>query len=328
MVRIMADNNDSEVLFAGLDPFDDGFVTPAYLDGPGAGSPQSNPSSSPANASVSNGIAYSNGTSASPNLAIPAAANTTQAFFDPSAAPNWDFTQNPQFDTFGAANPFDPTAVLQQQQWSFQPQQGDPQPLQTDIDTKRAQFNGSDATPASLQHSNGSSTNNVSPSSFPDSIVRPNPPKDFLNSLTPAQQEKLKSIAMPAHLQYHSPKSEPSPPSSAGGDKRHASSPAGSDAKSGSRKRKSSADVDDDDDDEDGDGQQPVKKTAHNMIEKRYRTNLNDKIAALRDSVPALRIMSKSARGEDTTEDREELQGLTPAHKLNKATVCVSLLDD
>jgi hypothetical protein len=57
------------------------------------------------------------------------------------------------------------------------------------------------------------------------------------------------------------------------------------------------------------------------MIEKRYRTNLNDKIAALRDSVPSLRIMSKSAKGEDTTGDREELHGLTPAHKLNKATV-------
>jgi hypothetical protein len=63
------------------------------------------------------------------------------------------------------------------------------------------------------------------------------------------------------------------------------------------------------------------------MIEKRYRTNLNDKIAALRDSVPSLRIMSKSARGEDTTEDQEELHGLTPAHKLNKATVsCIQLL--
>jgi hypothetical protein len=42
----------------------------------------------------------------------------------------------------------------------------------------------------------------------------------------------------------------------------------------------------------------------------------------LRDSVPSLRIMTKSARGEDTADDREELQGLTPAHKLNKATVC------
>ena len=58
------------------------------------------------------------------------------------------------------------------------------------------------------------------------------------------------------------------------------------------------------------------------MIEKRYRTNLNDKIAALRDSVPSLRIMTKSQRGEDTADDREDLQGLTPAHKLNKATVC------
>ncbi|CAJ2661547.1 unnamed protein product [Trifolium pratense] len=57
------------------------------------------------------------------------------------------------------------------------------------------------------------------------------------------------------------------------------------------------------------------------MIEKRYRTNLNDKIAALRDAVPSLRITSKSARGEDTMDDREELQGLKPAHKLNKATV-------
>jgi hypothetical protein len=58
------------------------------------------------------------------------------------------------------------------------------------------------------------------------------------------------------------------------------------------------------------------------MIEKRYRTNLNGTIAALRDSVPSLRIMSKSARGEDSADDRQELQGLTPAHKLNKATVC------
>lgn len=108
-----------------------------------------------------------------------------------------------------------------------------------------------------------------------------------------------------------------------GHDKGSASSPDGLEpSKPNSRKRKSSDEVDEDDDDDDLDGHQPVKKTAHNMIEKRYRTNLNDKIAALRDSVPALRIMSKSARGEDTTEDREELHGLTPAHKLNKATVC------
>lgn len=141
-----------------------------------------------------------------------------------------------------------------------------------------------------------------------------------MSTLTPAQQEQLRNIAMPPHLQYQSPKSEPSQPSpqSSTGEGHKPLSP---DSKPGSRKRKSSADDDDLDDDEDEDGQQPVKKTAHNMIEKRYRTNLNDKIAALRDSVPSLRVLSKSARGEDTTEDREELHGLTPAHKLNKATV-------
>ncbi|KAI0477821.1 helix-loop-helix DNA-binding domain-containing protein [Xylariaceae sp. FL0804] len=129
---------------------------------------------------------------------------------------------------------------------------------------------------------------------------------------------------MPSSIPYRSPKSEPSPGSAGGMGKSSAmSSPEGLGhfSQSASRKRKSSAEVDDDDDDDELDAHHPVKKTAHNMIEKRYRTNLNDKIAALRDSVPSLRIMSKSARGEDTTEDREELHGLTPAHKLNKATV-------
>ncbi|KAI5797452.1 hypothetical protein DFH27DRAFT_562347 [Peziza echinospora] len=65
--------------------------------------------------------------------------------------------------------------------------------------------------------------------------------------------------------------------------------------------------------------QQP-KKTAHNMIEKRYRTNLNDKIAALRDAVPSLRVMAGTSKLGDDDEE-EDLEGLTPAHKLNKATV-------
>ena len=64
----------------------------------------------------------------------------------------------------------------------------------------------------------------------------------------------------------------------------------------------------------------PPKKTAHNMIEKRYRTNLNDKIAALRDSVPSLRVMSRG-NGAEEDDDDVDLEGLAPAHKLNKATV-------
>lgn len=151
---------------------------------------------------------------------------------------------------------------------------------------------------------------------------RPGPLGVAMPTLTPAQQEQLRNIAMPPHLQYQSPKSEPSQlsPQSSNEDGPKGVSP---DSSKLSRKRKSSADEDDLDDEEDEDGNHPVKKTAHNMIEKRYRTNLNDKIAALRDSVPSLRVLSKSARGEDTTGDREELHGLTPAHKLNKATVSV-----
>lgn len=141
-----------------------------------------------------------------------------------------------------------------------------------------------------------------------------------MNTLTDAQREKLRSIAMPDHLQYN-------PFQSPGGSVNSTQkSDSGSPDHNGhGQKRKSSAEAEDEDDDNDDDSHPPVKKTAHNMIEKRYRTNLNDKIAALRDSVPSLRVMTKNARGEDTTADREDLQGLTPAHKLNKVGADISL---
>lgn len=61
------------------------------------------------------------------------------------------------------------------------------------------------------------------------------------------------------------------------------------------------------------------KKSAHNLIEKRYRNNLNDKIQLqqLKDAVPALRPNS----------DSEELDGLSPAHKLNKATILAKAVE-
>lgn len=58
------------------------------------------------------------------------------------------------------------------------------------------------------------------------------------------------------------------------------------------------------------------EKTSHNMIEKRYRTNINDKILALRDCVPSLRCVVTGG-----PRPAEDLEGLTPASKLNKATV-------
>ncbi|KAI5962756.1 CPH2 [Candida theae] len=57
-------------------------------------------------------------------------------------------------------------------------------------------------------------------------------------------------------------------------------------------------------------------KNSHNMIEKKYRTNINSKILILRDAVPALRI----AAGADDV-SVADLEGITPASKLNKASI-------
>ncbi|GJN72010.1 hypothetical protein PLICBS_006081 [Purpureocillium lilacinum] len=237
----------------------------------------------------------------------------TQPFFGTSST--WDFQVTPPFDTFdvtsaGTAAPIQASALPTT--WPLQtydqPQAfSQPQPLSNSSPS----FDGfpppSNLTPTPVYAPQGKI---------------PATTHAQARSLTAMSHEELRHIAMPPHLQYNSPKSASSP-ESARSDLKHGASSSpevtGQLGRTDTRKRKMSDDLDDDDDmDEE---EKPVKKTAHNMIEKRYRTNINDKIAALRDSVPSLRIMSKSARGEDTTEDREELHGLTPAHKLNKATV-------
>jgi len=149
--------------------------------------------------------------------------------------------------------------------------------------------------------------------STPLSWTRPQARSPY-SSLTPQEETKLRNIAMP-------PSSQPQQPSQSRDDYASPSS-SRSPSPSAQRTQKRKSSPSDDEDSPPPSNARPVKKTAHNMIEKRYRTNLNDKIAALRDSVPSLRVMSKKGSRGDRNEV-EDLQGLTPAHKLNK--VCFFL---
>lgn len=76
------------------------------------------------------------------------------------------------------------------------------------------------------------------------------------------------------------------------------------------------------------------KKSSHNAIERRYRNNINERIAELRDAVPALlhaklkesrsgkRSQKSMDDDDDDGEDGEEyLDGVAVATKLNKATI-------
>lgn len=79
-------------------------------------------------------------------------------------------------------------------------------------------------------------------------------------------------------------------------------------------------------------------RSAHNIIEQRYRNRMNDKFTALQNCVPTLRAAvkrgSKTRSDFDTDmerdkygasdgekDDGEDLEGLAPATKLNKATI-------
>ncbi|KND90577.1 Sterol regulatory element-binding protein 1 [Tolypocladium ophioglossoides CBS 100239] len=240
----------------------------------------------------------------------------SQPFYGSSST--WDFQVTPPFDSFdvssaGTAPPAQAGSVTTS--W---PLTAFDQPSRSQVQAVTPSFDGFPPSNVDSTTAFGSNPSTSGQSRPPVLTVT----QAGVGTVATMSTEELRNIAMPPHLQYNSPRSASSPDSPRSDAKAGlGSSPdlTGPSAKKDNRKRKVTDELDEDDDMDDED--KPVKKTAHNMIEKRYRTNINDKIAALRDSVPSLRIMSKSAMGEDTTEDREELHGLTPAHKLNKATV-------
>lgn len=64
------------------------------------------------------------------------------------------------------------------------------------------------------------------------------------------------------------------------------------------------------------------KKRSHNVIEKRYRANLNDKITELRDSVPSLRTAQKEQKsGSGNKDDDKGDEAGGSGNKLNKAAI-------
>lgn len=101
------------------------------------------------------------------------------------------------------------------------------------------------------------------------------------SSMSEQPGEEIEFV-LEAPSKYHSPKSAGSP---SGHEKGAGSSPDAARPDPGNRKRKWSAEVEDDDD---LDGLQYVNKRPHKVTQKKYRNNLSNKIAALRDNVPTL----------------------------------------
>lgn len=50
-------------------------------------------------------------------------------------------------------------------------------------------------------------------------------------------------------------------------------------------------------------------KEAHKVVEKKYRMNINEKIAALRDSIPSFQPVHKASQGHLYDGDNEDLGG-------------------
>lgn len=146
------------------------------------------------------------------------------------------------------------------------------------------------------------------------------PRADITSSASRTEQSPPPASTTPS-VQY-SPQSPSQLRTSLSSNISESASPKPPPKKRGGRKRKVDLEAERQQRHENGEGSQngdepPFKKTSHNVIEKRYRNNLNDKIVELRNSVPSLRVMGSTDGGGGS----EDLGGLTPAHKLNKATV-------
>ena len=133
-------------------------------------------------------------------------------------------------------------------------------------------------------------------------------PKSINSVLTSAQCEKLCVISVPRHLQHQRNYNA----------ERSSTQESCSISSNNSRRRKQKiSDIDANNKDSENSRHPLAKNTAHTRIEKQYRTNLNDKIAVLRNCVPSLWSL-KTRRSEYAVRHRDNLQDMTPQRRLSK----------
>jgi hypothetical protein len=141
------------------------------------------------------------------------------------------------------------------------------------------------------------------------------------STLSEAEERRLRAIAMPSSTTHEIEMSPASSPLST-------SSPPASRSSRPTRKRKSlsmiSEDLDPDHDDEDEPKSlSQSRKRGHNAIEKRYRTNLNDKIACLGAGVP---FLARKPSSDDDDSDSRESADRAEKQKHGKAAILTRAL--
>lgn len=142
------------------------------------------------------------------------------------------------------------------------------------------------------------------------------------SSLTEAEERNLQDIAMPYHV-LSTIKISPSVPASVSSASRSPSAEPEKQARK-TRKRKSVTD------DDVPSALCLSRKRGHNAIEKRYRTNLNDKINLLREALPKLQRSSsnessKTCEEEDEEDDQEDTK--SSQQKCGKAATLTMALE-
>ena len=145
------------------------------------------------------------------------------------------------------------------------------------------------------------------------------------SSLTEAEEQRLLDIAMPYRMiSKVKLSSEPFSSTASHSSPSPSPSPEPESRTRKNKKRKSLADA------EAPSAVCQSRKRGHNAIEKRYRTNLNDKINCLRQGVPSLcRTSSSESKSADGGEgsDSEEMDTKTGQQKYAKAVILTRALE-